>query len=180
MASVRHYAELLWLTSGGVGWLGRKNRFKSKKSDLNQMNLIFYIFFFFYLKQKTKIANPGLGGRGLMGRCFWLRLHPNLPIPFGGFSVLKISICSQFHSWRLKYLWIRVGILAHLHVIDPLFCLWMHKFQLRLNITCPLGCACIHNGVKLSHGKSLTMSHFCPPHLCKLRTFKKNFYCSLT
>ena len=58
----------------------------------------------------------------------------------------------------------RVGILARLRVIDPLFFLWTHKFQLKLTITRPLGRACIHNGVKISHGKSLTMSLFCPPN----------------
>ena len=58
----------------------------------------------------------------------------------------------------------RVGILARLRVIDPLFFLWTHKFQLHLTVTRPLGRACIHNGVKISHGKSLTMSHFCPPN----------------
>ena len=58
----------------------------------------------------------------------------------------------------------RVGILARLHVIDPLFFLWMHKYHLKLTITRPLGRACIHNGVKISYGKSLTMSHFCPPN----------------
>ena len=63
-------------------------------------------------------------------------------------------------SWLLD----RVGILAHLRVIDPLFYLWMHKFQLKLANTRPLGRPCIHNGVKISHGKSLTMSHFCPPN----------------
>ena len=55
-----------------------------------------------------------------------------------------------------------VDILARLRVIDPLFFLWTHKFQLKLTITHPLGCACIHNGVKMSHEKSLTVSHFCP------------------
>ena len=59
---------------------------------------------------------------------------------------------------------IRVGILARLRIIDPLFFLWTYKFQLKLTITRPLGQACIHNGVKISHGKSLTMSHFCPPN----------------
>ena len=56
----------------------------------------------------------------------------------------------------------RVGIIARLHIIDPLFFLWTHKFQLKLTITRPLGRACIHNGVKIYHGKSLTISHFCP------------------
>ena len=37
-----------------------------------------------------------------------------------------------------------------------IFC-WMHKFQLNLTITRPLGDTCIHNGVKISHGKSLTV-----------------------
>ena len=66
---------------------------------------------------------------------------------------------------------IRVGILARLRVIDPSFFLWTHKFQLKLTITRPLdaitrplGRASIHNGVKISHGKSLTMFHFCPPN----------------
>ena len=49
LSTLRHCAELLWLTSGGVGWLEikkefKKNQFKSKKSDLNQINLIFLIF----------------------------------------------------------------------------------------------------------------------------------------
>ena len=56
----------------------------------------------------------------------------------------------------------RVGILARLRVIDPLFFLWTHKFQLKLTITRPLERACFHSGVKISHGKSLTISHFCP------------------
>ena len=58
----------------------------------------------------------------------------------------------------------RVGILARLRVIDPLFFLWTHKFQLKLTITRPLGRASIHNGVKISHGQSLKMSYFCPPN----------------
>ena len=58
----------------------------------------------------------------------------------------------------------RVGILARLRVIEPLFFLRTHKFQLKLTITRPLGCPYIHNGVKVSHGKSLTMSHFCLPN----------------
>ena len=48
----------------------------------------------------------------------------------------------------------RVGILARLRVTDPLFLPWTHKFHLKL----------IHNQVKISHGKSLTMPHFCPPN----------------
>ena len=55
----------------------------------------------------------------------------------------------------------RVSILARLRVIEPLFFLWTHKLQLKLTITCPLGRARIHNGGKIPHGKSLTMSHFC-------------------
>ena len=51
-----------------------------------------------------------------------------------------------------------------LRVIDPSFFLWTHKFQLKLTITRPLGRSSIHNGVKISHGKSLTMFHFCPPN----------------
>ena len=47
----------------------------------------------------------------------------------------------------------RVDILARVCVIDPLFFLWTHKFQLKLTTTRPLGCACIHNGVNLSHAK---------------------------
>ena len=58
------------------------------------------------------------------------------------------------------YPYIRIGLFARLRVIDPLFFLWTHKFQLKLTITRPLGRACIHNGVKISHGKSLTMSIF--------------------
>ena len=53
---------------------------------------------------------------------------------------------------------------GRLRVIDPLFFLRTHRFQLKLTITRPLGRACIHNGVKISHGKSLAMSHFCPPN----------------
>ena len=56
----------------------------------------------------------------------------------------------------------RVGILARLRVINPFIFLWTHKFQLKLTITRPLGRACFHSGVKISHGKSLTISHFCP------------------
>ena len=52
-----------------------------------------------------------------------------------------------------KTLQIGVGILARLRVIDPLFFLWTHKFQLKLSIMRPLGRACIHNGVRISHGK---------------------------
>ena len=59
---------------------------------------------------------------------------------------------------------VRVGILARLRIIDPLFFLWTHKFQLKLTITRPHGRACIHSGVKISNGKSLTISHFCPPN----------------
>ena len=58
----------------------------------------------------------------------------------------------------------RVGILARLRIIHPLFFLWEHKFQLKLTITRPLGRVCMHNGVKVSHEKSLTVSHFCPPN----------------
>ena len=61
---------------------------------------------------------------------------------------------------KLASLFSRVGILARLRVTDPLFFLWMHKFQLKLTITRPLGRACIHNGVKISHEKSLKMSQF--------------------
>ena len=52
--------------------------------------------------------------------------------------------------------------------IDPLLFLWTHKFQLKLTITRPLGRACIHNGVNISHGKSLAMSHFCLPNYQEL------------
>ena len=58
---------------------------------------------------------------------------------------------------------VRAAGLAFLRIIDPLFFLWTHKFQLKLTITHPLGPACTHNGVKISHAKSLTMSHFCLP-----------------
>ena len=51
-----------------------------------------------------------------------------------------------------------------LRVIDPLFFLWKHKFQLKFTIMRPLGRACIHNGVKISHGKPLTISQFRPPN----------------
>ena len=70
------------------------------------------------------------------------------------------------YSTHTRWCWhlCRVGILARLRVIDPLFFLWTHKFQLQLTITRPLGRACIHNGVNISHGKSLAMSHFCPPN----------------
>ena len=64
----------------------------------------------------------------------------------------------------------RVGILARPHVIDPLLFLWAHNFHLKLTITCPLGCACIHNEVKLSYGKLFTMSHFCPPNYQNIGT----------
>ena len=64
----------------------------------------------------------------------------------------------------------RVGILARLRVIDPLFFLWTYTFQLKLTITRPLGRAYILNGVKISNGKSLTMSHFCPPNYQNIET----------
>ena len=50
--------------------------------------------------------------------------------------------------------------LAFLRVCVPLYFLCTHKFQLMLTITRPLGRACIHNGLEISHGKSLTMSYF--------------------
>ena len=40
----------------------------------------------------------------------------------------------------------RVGILVRLCIIDPLICLWTRKFQLKLTITHPSGCASIHTG----------------------------------
>ena len=80
----------------------------------------------------------------------------------------KESMCRDFvtNYYRLKKHGdgCRVGILARLRVIDPSFFLWTHKFQLKLTILRPLGRTCIHNGVKISHGKSLTMSLFCPPN----------------
>ena len=45
-----------------------------------------------------------------------------------------------------------------------IFFLWTPNFQLKLTIMRPLGRACIHIGVKISHEKSLTVSHFCPPN----------------
>ena len=71
----------------------------------------------------------------------------------------------SFVYFICMFLLFRVGVLARLRVIDSLFFLWTHKFQLKLTITRPLGRACIHNGVRISHGKSLTMSHFCPPNI---------------
>ena len=79
-------------------------------------------------------------------------------------STISQNLCSWQLTWRIQGMLIRVGILARLRIIDPLFFLWTHRFQLQLTITRPLGRACIHNGVKISHGKSLTMSHFCPPN----------------
>ena len=66
------------------------------------------------------------------------------------------------------YMWPihRVGILAHLRVMDLIF------FSLDAQVstyayhhyastwTRMYGRACIHNGLKISHGKSLKMSHF--------------------
>ena len=74
---------------------------------------------------------------------------------------ILFTISKSTLLWKIST---RVGILACLRVIDPIFFLWTRKFQLKLTITRPLGRACIHNGVKISHGKSLTMSHFCPPN----------------
>ena len=85
----------------------------------------------------------------------------------GGLGASSGKLC-QFCSGGIEsFLRLRGaggGILARLRVIDPLFFLWTHKFQLKLTITRPLGRAYIHNGVKISHAKSLKMSHFCPPN----------------
>ena len=53
---------------------------------------------------------------------------------------LKVIIPCKLHSSTLSIYTLpvipnRVGILARLHVIGPLFFLWMHKFQLKLTIT---------------------------------------------
>ena len=46
---------------------------------------------------------------------------------------------------RQKFILPRVGILAHLHVTDPSYCLWTHKFHVTcmLTIMCPSGYASI-------------------------------------
>ena len=93
-------------------------------------------------------------------------------IPRSAHGVLlhpQVSLCIPLlttwnHLQKILFLLSRVGILVRLRVIDPLFFLWTHKFQLKLTITCPLGRTCIHNGVQISHGKFLSMSHFCPPN----------------
>ena len=54
-------------------------------------------------------------------------------------------IHKYFKPINNQYLKSRVGILARLCIIDPSFFPWTHKFQLKLTITHPLGCACIHN-----------------------------------
>ena len=71
------------------------------------------------------------------------------------------------HGWTcLLYqhnllVWCRVGIFARLRVIDPLFFFSERtRFNLKLTITRSLGRTCIHNGVKISHAKFLTMFHF--------------------
>ena len=63
----------------------------------------------------------------------------------------------------------RVGILARLHVIDSVFFLWTHKFQLKLTITRPLGHACIHNGVQNIPCKIIENVPFLSPKLSKYR-----------
>ena len=111
--------------------------------------------------------------------CFLLFVQPfsclylgnQLPNLCGVFTKLKLKQYpnrkyrkkkkNRNHIFQLQT---RVGILARLRVIDPLFFLWTHKFQLKLTILHPLGRACIHSWVKISHGKSLTMSLFCPPN----------------
>ena len=74
------------------------------------------------------------------------------------FRVLHRGPCVAAGSCKVPL--IRVGILARLCIIDPFFFLWRHKFQLKLTITRSLGRACIHNGVKIYHAKSLIMFHF--------------------
>ena len=43
-----------------------------------------------------------------------------------------------------------------------------HKFQLKFTILRPIGRACIHNEVKISHGKSLTMCPFFVHQIIKI------------
>ena len=62
----------------------------------------------------------------------------------------------------------RVGILARQRVIDPLFFSGRTSYNLNLPLRVHLD-ACIHNRVKISHGKSLTMSHFLSTKLSKYR-----------
>ena len=45
----------------------------------------------------------------------------------------------QYESGTIPIEWegkSNVDILKHLSIIDPLFCLWIHKFELKLTITC--------------------------------------------
>ena len=53
----------------------------------------------------------------------------------------------------------RVGILASLRVIDPLFFLWMHKFQLYLTFMRPNRHESIYSLREIFDAKSLTKSY---------------------